>query len=394
MYLAHLGYTQSSATILVQLAAHLSRWMAEGNLTLSDLDDNALDSFVATRRRRYSHHYSRQALTPVLNYLDTQGLLPPVAPPTPPAPGTVEALLLNFHHYLTGNRNISIPVADAYLRWVTPFARQHLAPNTAQRFRSLKASDVSDFLTAHLPAMTRKTAQMTACSLRSFLRFGYHANLITTDLSTAIPAVAHRRLTGVAQPLNSAQISALLDSCDRRTPAGCRDLAIITVLYRLGLRSNELANLHLDDLNWQAGTVLIRGKGGRIDHLPLPVDVGEAIVDYLHHARPITPARTVFVTTLAPYTPLSRSGISCVVARTATRAGLGTIHAHRLRHTTASQVLNAGTSLADVSHLMRHAHPTTTTVYAKTDLARLSNIARPWPGTPHSLSTNPTSGQL
>lgn len=130
----------------------------------------------------------------------------------------------------------------------------------------------------------------------------------------------------------------------------------------------------------------IRGKGARIDLLPLPIDVGQAIVDYLRHGRPQTTARTVFVKARAPHTALERSGLSCIVARAAQRAGLGTVHAHRLRHTAASRTLNAGASLEQVAHLLRHASPATTAIYAKTDQVRLSALARPWPTWPTGSS--------
>lgn len=235
------------------------------------------------------------------------------------------------------------------------------------------------FLTTRLPWMTRKTAQMTACALRSFLRFLHDQQILPVSLADAVPAVAHRRLSGLPEPLAQEEVAALLHACDRSTAVGRRDFAVITVLHRLGLRCGELAGLRLDDVDWQVGVVTIDGKGDRTDRLPLPVDVGEVIVDYLRDGRPETTARTVFVKAVAPHTPLTYSGLSCIVARAAKRAGLGTIHAHRLRHTAASRTLNAGASLEEVSHLLRHASPATTAIYAKTDQTRLAGLARPWP---------------
>ena len=193
------------------------------------------------------------------------------------------------------------------------------------------------------------------------------------------------------------QVTALLEACDRCSAVGRRDFAVITVLHRLGLRCAEVTGLRLDDVDWQAGILRIRGKGNRVDLLPLPVDVGRAIVDYLRKGRPQTSARTVFVKARAPHTALAPSGVSCIVARAARRAGLGTVHAHRLRHTAASRTLNAGASLEQVAHLLRHASPATTAIYAKTDQVRLSTLARPWPGKPTGPTgptgpTRPTGG--
>jgi site-specific recombinase XerD len=135
----------------------------------------------------------------------------------------------------------------------------------------------------------------------------------------------------------------------------------------------------LEDIDWAQGVVTVHGKGNRTDRLPLPVDVGQAVVDYLRGGRPATSARAVFVRAKAPYTALVNSGVSCIVARAARRAGLGTVHGHRLRHTAASLTLNAGAGLEQVAQLLRHTSPVTTFGYAKIDQKRLALVARPWP---------------
>jgi site-specific recombinase XerD len=375
--LARLGYTATSAVGVLQLAAHLSRWLDTEDLGPGDVSGPVIERFLAARRAAYTSHYSMQALDPVLDYLRREGLVPVEPVPMPSSP--VATLLARYRWYLTEDRGLSGPVADAYSHWVTPFVQDVTAAESALGFEGLTAADVTGFLTTHLPSMTRKTAQMTACALRSFLRFLHDQRILQIGLADAVPAVAHRRLSGLPQPLNQVQVTALLDACDRSTAVGRRDFAVITVLHRLGLRSGELCGLRLDDVDWQAGVLTIHGKGDRTDRLPLPVDVGRAIVDYLRDGRPETTARTLFVKAVAPHTPLAYSGLSCIVARAAQRAGLGTIHAHRLRHTAASRVLNAGASLEEVSHLLRHASPATTAIYAKTDRTRLAALARPWP---------------
>jgi site-specific recombinase XerD len=220
---------------------------------------------------------------------------------------------------------------------------------------------------------------MTACALRCFLRYAHDAGLVAADLSAAVPAVPSRR-AGLPRALTGEQVSLLLGACNRSTPVGLRDYAVIVCLARLGLRAGEVGGLALSAIDWPAGVVTVCGKGGRVDQLPIPVDVGAAIVAYLRHGRPRTSSLTVFVRACAPFTPLGASSVSCIVGRVAARAGLGTVHAHRLRHTAATATLNAGASLAEVSLLLRHASPATTTVYAKADLGRLTGIARPWPG--------------
>jgi site-specific recombinase XerD len=176
------------------------------------------------------------------------------------------------------------------------------------------------------------------------------------------------------------QVAALLAGCDQDSVTGRRDTAILTVLARLGLRAGEVAGLVLEDIDWRRGLVTVRGKGNRHDVLPLPADVGAVIVDWLR-VRPATAVgRTVFVRAQAPHTALTSMGVTTVVARAGHRVGLGTVHAHRLRHTAATTMLARGGSLAEIGQVLRHRRPATTAVYAKVDNAALAPLARVWPG--------------
>ena len=153
------------------------------------------------------------------------------------------------------------------------------------------------------------------------------------------------------------------------------------MLVRLGMRSGEVAKLRLDDIDWRAGEIIVRGKANSIERIPLPPDVGRAVARYLQRGRPVSAqGRTVFVRIKAPHRHLSSCGVSNVVADAAKRAGLGRIHAHRLRHTAAIQMLRAGASLPEIGQLLRHRRALTTAIYAKVDRDTLRMIARPWPG--------------
>ena len=154
---------------------------------------------------------------------------------------------------------------------------------------------------------------------------------------------------------------------------------MLLILVRLGLRAAEVARLQLDDIDWHRGEVTIRGKGGRGDVLPLPVEVGEAIVAYLRDARPASSSRAVFLTALAPIRPLSSDGVALVVRRACGRAGVSTIGPHRLRHTLATETLRAGAPMAEVAQLLRHADQATSSIYAAADVSAVAALATPWP---------------
>lgn len=155
---------------------------------------------------------------------------------------------------------------------------------------------------------------------------------------------------------------------------------MIVLLLRLGLRAREVATLRLDDLDWRAGQVTVHGKGGRVDQLPLPVDVGEAIASYLRRGRPPEAmVREVFLRVRPPQVALTRGGVTAIVAGAARRAGLGVVRAHRLRHTAATDMLRSGVPLAEIGQVLRHRSPGSTAVYARVDVERLRTIARPWP---------------
>jgi integrase/recombinase XerD len=376
--LARLGYARTSAATLLQLAAHLSRWLDASGLGAGDLTGPVIERFLVERRRKYRNYRSVAGLAPILGYLRGLGVVPEPVPVVAHSPA--EVLLDRFATYLTGQRALTGPVAVAYCHWVRPFTQVVLLPDDVDRVEVVTAADVNRFLAARLPAMSRKSAQMTTSSVRSLLRFLHAQGRITSSLAEVVPAVASWRLSGLPRALPADQVQALLDACDPSSAVGRRDVAVITMLRRLGLRCAEVAALELTDIDWSAGTLTIHGKGSRTDRLPLPVDVGEAVVEYLRAGRPSTEARTVFVRAVAPFTPLKPVSVTCIVARAARRAGLGTVHAHRLRHTAASETLNAGASLQEVAQLLRHSSVATTVIYAKTDRNRLAQIARPWPG--------------
>jgi len=374
--LAAQGYTRCSAEQHVCFIAHLDRWMVAEHLAAGDLTGPVVGRYLAERRAGgYVNYRSGKAMRPLLDYLAAQGvLLPEVV-----AVGPVEALLERYRCYLVSERGLTTGTARCYLDAIRPFVASRLRENGLELV-GLTAAEVSGFVLATCPGRATGTAKLIVTTLRSLLNFLHVEGLIPVSLAAAVPAVAGWRLSGLPQGLEQAQVRRLLASCDRRRPRGRRDYAIVLLLSRLGLRAGEVAALELDDIDWRAGHILVHGKGHRDERLPLPEDVGAAIAGYLRRGRPGTAqGRSVFVRVKAPHRSLTTAGVSMVVYDAGQRAGLGTIHAHRLRHTAATTMLRAGTPLPEVGLVLRQRRALTTALYAKVDRDALRVLARPWP---------------
>lgn len=218
---------------------------------------------------------------------------------------------------------------------------------------------------------------LTSC-LRSLLRFLFASGDIGRDLSPVVPSVAGWQLAGLPRGADEEAVAALLASCDRSTALGRRDFTVLMLMSRLGLRAVEIARLCLEDIDWRGAELTVHGKGGRIDRMPLPSDVGAALADWPCHGRRPSTFREVFTRVLGPVAPLQRNSIVTVPRRASARAGIAVIGAHRLRHRVACRVLAGGGSLAEVAEVLRHNDHASSAIYAKVDLAALAAVVRPW----------------
>jgi site-specific recombinase XerD len=371
------GYTRSSAGQHVCFIAHLDRWMVAEGLELGGLSRSVIDRYLAERRAAgYVEYRSVKALRPLLDYLTPLGVLPA---PEVIAPGPVEELLGRYRDYLLGERGLTAGTARGYVDAVRPFVAGRVNDDVLE-LAGLSAADVIGFVLAGCPGRAVGSAKLIVTALRSLLGWLHLTGAVPASLTAAVPSVAGWRLSGLPKGLEPGLLRRLLAAPDRRTPTGRRDYAVLLLLARLGLRAGEVACLGLDDIDWRRGQLAVRGKGDRVERLPLPPDVGAAIAAYLRRGRPGTvEGRSVFVRVHAPHRALTNGGVTMVVFDAARRAGLGKIHAHRLRHTAATAMLRAGSPLAEVGQVLRHRSPLTTAIYAKVDREALAVLARPWP---------------
>jgi site-specific recombinase XerD len=377
--LARLGYTPLTAAGHLRLMAHLSRWMADRNLDPSALDEATVEEYFAQRRAAgYTNERTAGALRPLLEYLRQLGVAPS---PTPLEPATpLEALLAEYEAWMKLERGLSEKTVDLNVRLVRPFLVDRVVGGDNRELESLRPKDVMDFVLSQARQRPGSVKRIVT-ALRSLLRFLYLEGHIAQPLAAAVPGVPGWTLAGIPKALDDSQVAVLLGTCDRKTATGLRDLAILTLLVRLGLRAGEVAGLGLDDIDWRRGEIVVRGKANRVDRLPLPPDVGERIVDYLRYGRPGTLSdRRVFITAQAPRRGLASNGISTVVSVAGHRAGLGAVGAHRLRHSAATSMLRAGGSLSEIGQVLHHRRVLATAIYAKVDLGALRGLDRPWPG--------------
>jgi site-specific recombinase XerD len=371
------GYSPSGADQHVCFIAHLDRWMLAERVGLGGLSTLVLRRYLEERRAAgYREYLSMKAFAPLRNYLSPLGVLPVEEPV---ARGPVEELLDRYRRYLLVERGLTVGTARGYVDNVRPFVTTRRRGNTLD-LAGIRAADVTGFVLSACPGRAVGSAKLIVCALRSLLRWLHLTGQLPVSLAAAVPAVAGWKLSSLPRGLEPGQLDRLLASCDRRTPTGRRDYAVMLLLARLGLRAGEVARLGLDDIDWRHGEVTIVGKGNRGEKLPLPADVGEAITAYLRHGRPAhAEGRSVFVRVHASLRALTTGGVTMIVFDAAQRAGLRKIHAHRLRHTAATAMLRAGSPLPEVGQVLRHRSVLSTAIYAKVDRDALSMLARPWP---------------
>lgn len=370
------GYTPWSVVDELRQVARLSCWLETHGLSVASLRRAQIEQFVVEYRGQGHHpRCSVRGLLTLLDVLCALGVLEPERPASPITP--IDVLLASFEEYLLAERSLAASTAANYVAG----ARRFLNGLSGQvALAAATAGDVTEAVLRESERVSASTAQSFVAALRSFLRFCFIEGLVESDLCEAVLTVGSRRRSSLPKGISRTHAKALLDACDRRRAIGRRDYAVILTLLRLGLRAGEVTALTLDGIDWRAAEIVIVGKRGRQDRLPLPADVGAAIAAYLRRGRPPCDRREVFLRALAPTGPLGDDAPSMIVRRACRRAGLPEVGAHRLRHTAACEMVSAGVPLQHIGQVLRHRSPATTAIYARVDLERLRRLAQPWPG--------------
>jgi site-specific recombinase XerD len=377
-----LGYAKGSIQREVRLAEGISNWLKHARVAFPGVGADHVSRYLRGRARRVRPGLGdAAALRHFLEFLRTEGVIVEetvVARRLTPAERCAQA----YAEYLRDARALARPTIVNYVPFIRGFLTDRFGDGPA-RLADLTAGDVVRCVRRQAAQLHVKRAKLLTSALRSFLWYLRYRGAVTLDLAAAVPVVANWSMPAIPRAIGTSQIRQLLASLDRRTAIGRRDYAIVLLLARLGLRAGEVALLELDDLGWDAGQLSVRGKRGHRTVLPLPADVGAAIVAYLRHGRPLSSSRRVFLRSKAPIRGfLSQCAIGSIIRHALHRADIHapTTGAHQFRHALATEMLRQGASLTEIGEILRHRSPQTTTIYAKVDLPALRTLALPWPG--------------
>ncbi len=373
--LVRLGFAPRRVGDLIYGVGHLGGWLDARDRPLCSLDETALRDFVEEVTSRSAGggkpRYCRSGGRRFLKWARHRGIVTTASPNS----GTPQ-LIQDFEAWMVRHRDVSPVTLDNY----RPPLRRFLDAVGADPGH-FDAAGIRRFIVCESEQSGRGTAKLAVSAIRMLLRHLAIRGECAPQLVEAVPSVASWKLASLPKYLSRADVDRIIAACAQTTLAGRRDRAMILLMARLGLRSGDVAGLRCGDVDWGAATVNVSGKGRRPGRMPLPQDVGDAMLLWLAEGRPNSSDDHVFLRVRAPFGPMTKLGMNSVVLRAAKRAGLPIprVGPHMLRHSVATALLNDGLSLPGVAALLRHSRVDTTTIYAKVDVGLLASIARPWP---------------
>jgi site-specific recombinase XerD len=296
---------------------------------------------------------------------------------------SIEESLTAFDQHLERQRGCTEGTRQHYRREARAFLLR-VFPDQRINWASLTARQIADFVSGRAQKLSLVSRQNPATAIRSLLRFLSGEGLIRTGLDGAVPPIWRSKHATIPRHISAEQLENLLALCPTEGPGAVRNRAMLLLSARLGLRPSEVLRIRLQDLDWAAGSLLIRaGKTSRERVLPLPEDAGAALASYLREARPVSTERAVFLSCEPAHPPIRGNGFMAkLVNRLLRQAGIGApcSGAYVLRHTLATTMVRSGASFKEVADILGHGSLTTTGIYAKLDLPSLAKVALPWPG--------------
>ena len=375
------GLGRRSTWRSLSLLGGLLSWVASSSSTPTELDEGMIDQYLQRRSgRRFVQPGDRAALKRFLSMLREVGAIAPaVAPPLSPHGQIFEA----FSLYLREDRGLAPKSIVRHLPVIRQFLRE-VCPAGAGDLGRISQEHVIRYVERHARDWSAESGKAMCWTLRAFLRYLHYKELNPLPLASCVPSIRRWKLASLPTYLSAAQVQTVLDGCDQATALGRRDYAILMMLAKLGMRAGEVATLTLDDIDWRSGEMLIHAKGRQRARMPIPPDVGAAVVAYLRNGRPKSTCRRLFLRTLAPKVGFASGCAITMIAKAALdRAGIrgyASQGAHLFRHSLATELLQSGATLSEIGQLLRHESHDTTRIYAKVDIEALRPLSLPWPG--------------
>jgi integrase/recombinase XerD len=380
--LSQQGYTRKYLRRHVMLVACFSQWLKRRRVCSRRITSEHWSQYLRFRhRQRQANAGDFAALKHLIAFMRARRVMSARKISTPPLT-SAQRHARAYAQYLRRDRALAKATIINYVPFIREFLNDRFGAGEV-KLSHLSAAEVVRFVQSRAPRLHGKRVKLMTTALRSFLQYARLRGAVKLDLAAAVPIVANWSMASIPRAIAPEQTQKLLTSIDRKTALGRRDYAILLLLARLGLRSGEVASLELDDVDWSAGHLSVRGKGAQRTEMPLPADVGAAIAAYLRRGRPHCTSRRVFMRIKAPIRGFQgASGVGSIVRHRLLRAGISapTYGAHQFRHGLASDMLRKGASLAEIGALLGHHHPDTTRIYTKIDLNALQTLAQPWPG--------------
>src|SRR5262249_45625085 len=362
------GLSQQGILRSLRLVGGLLKWIARSRSRVTDLDEGMVERFVAhVARKQFIQRGYRAALKRLLSVLRDVGM---IAPAKPPPITRQDQILAEFSNYLHRERGLAPSGIVRHLPAIRRFLCE-VCPAGADALGKIDHAAVVRYVERHARDGSASFGKAMCWSLRAFLRYLHHKGLNPVSLAGCVPSIRQWKLANLPTYLSAEQMQKVLDGCDRTSVIGRRDYAILMMLAKLGMRANEIATLTLDDIDWRSGEMRVRAKGRQRTRMPIPPDVGEAVVAYLRDARPKSSCRRLFLRTFAPRVGFASHYTITMFAKTALkRAGIrGFAHqgAHLFRHSLATELLRSGATLSEIGQLLGHRGDDTTRIYAKVD---------------------------
>lgn len=382
------GYSANSIRLCRDECRHFLFWLHHCRISLGDIDESVLDRF---RRHDcncarpgvffgYRRHSGAAARVPYrarafVGFLAERGLAPKMLPSgTEPDDG-----LDDYREWLRQHRGAGDEAIRNHI-----YSLSRILPDLGDNPRQYDAELIRSVLLHQLRGVSPAYAKNLVGALRMYIRFLASKGECPAELVEAIPTVPHWRLSTLPKYISPDDMERVIASFDTRTGKGRRDRAIVLLLGRLGLRGRDVSNLNLSDIDWKNASLRVRSKSAIEAALPLPQDVGDALLDYILNVRPRVDEEKVFLRTHAPHRPFRDGQMVSLIARDALdRAGVkppGAGGVRVFRHSTATSLLRSGATLDVVGAVLRHRFRETTAIYAKVDTEMLLHVAQPWIG--------------